>query len=602
MRLLQVSEWKILDFQEDVPEYAILSHTWGKEEVSLAEFQKAKTTSQGYRKILNCCKQAISDGLDYVWIDTCCIDKSSSAELSEAINSMYQWYRDSAICYAYLDDVKCNDFILAERGDEVFTSSFAKSRWFTRGWTLQELLAPSIVDFYDADWNSIGSRDELADLIAEATQIDIRAIRLSNIDDYSIAQRMSWASHRRTTRIEDEAYCLLGLFGVNMPLLYGEGDKAFLRLQQEIMKESDDQSIFAWSSGTSTFKGSRQESESLADIRGGILAASPARFADSGHVVRSRTNENNTPYAVTNKGISIKLPLFKAETTANIQLIPARWTSSQWANHYRTPSLTLTMAPRGNLAMLNCQPADDDESRYSIVIEWRANTESYVRVNYDLGLVFASLQEAKEKAELTELLIQYYNKTAKILTIPVSNPERRVIIQSSELIERAGFQIHSTLPASSRWERLNTGTVAMSTTVFLSNGRRDFVIEYRSRRGGDYRFLLVLKKRFPNSQETMQKDTLVGIEALAIVGTGMGENEAILQSQVLDETAAIKARGENIVYQKCQDGELCLIPKVKEARHAWLITMQTSDAPKSEKGGLVQRRHKMDLTVDFMFR
>ena len=181
------------------------------------------------------------DGFAWVWIDTCCINKESSTELSEAINSMFAWYIHSEVCYAYLSDVPADDDMHAE------DSAFRKARWHTRGWTLQELLAPALVVFYSSDWKRLGTKEELADLLEDIT--DIYACYLTRKESLvlaSVAERMSWASNRHTTRIEDEAYCLLGLFGIVLPTLYGEGRRAFLRLQQEIAKQSIDTSIFAW--------------------------------------------------------------------------------------------------------------------------------------------------------------------------------------------------------------------------------------------------------------------------------------------------------------------------------------------------------------------
>ena len=163
--------------------------------------------------------------------DLCCIDKTSSAELSEAINSMYRWYQESGVCYAYLADVPPN--------------AFSKSRWFTRGWTLQELIAPSTVIFLDQKWQEIGTKSSLQRVISEITGIPTDILLGGDLEDASIAQRMSWASKRETTRVEDAAYCLMGIFSIHMPMLYGEGERAFIRLQEEIMRVSDDHSLFA---------------------------------------------------------------------------------------------------------------------------------------------------------------------------------------------------------------------------------------------------------------------------------------------------------------------------------------------------------------------
>ncbi|KAI1145569.1 heterokaryon incompatibility protein-domain-containing protein [Nemania diffusa] len=196
---------------------------------------------KGYKKAINCCLIARANGFDYVWIDTCCIDKTSSAELSEAINSMYRWYEEADICYAYLADVPPK----AGTGDE-----YRRSKWFTRGWTLQELIALSTVTFFNSEWQTVGDKLDLQQLISDITGIPCRL-------------KMFWAARRKTTRVEDIAYCLMGMFGIYMPMLYGEGERAFIRLQEEILKVTNDQSLFAWRS---------------TEEHGGILATSLAAF------------------------------------------------------------------------------------------------------------------------------------------------------------------------------------------------------------------------------------------------------------------------------------------------------------------------------------
>jgi hypothetical protein len=172
----------------------------------------------GYFKIRCCCALAASMGYRYVWIDTCCIDKTSSAELSEAINSMFKWYKYARQCFAYLSDVPRSD----EKPDAA-NSAFRQSRWFTRGWTLQELLASSEVWFYNSEWDCIGDKRNMAELISSITCIESDYLnRTKWIGKASVAKKMSWASKRGTTRLEDRAYSLLGIFDVNMPLIYGE--------------------------------------------------------------------------------------------------------------------------------------------------------------------------------------------------------------------------------------------------------------------------------------------------------------------------------------------------------------------------------------------
>lgn len=288
MHPLDTSTFMLHEFQGSaIPYYAILSHRWESEEVSFRDLQSGKGRDMvGFRKIKGCCAQAVTEGWKYVWIDSCCIDKSSSAELSEAINSMFRWYKDAQVCYAYLSDVPEGDGDPSAAG-----SAFRNSKWFTRCWTLQELLAPSRVVFYNHDWTEIGTKSSLCDVITFVTGIK----PLANHQDASVAQKMSWASRRETTREEDMAYCLMGLFGVNMPPLYGEGENSFMKLQLEILNKSDDESIFAW----------REIQWSL----GGLLARSPAAFRESGDIRKATGGASRSPFTMTNKGLRIELSL-----------------------------------------------------------------------------------------------------------------------------------------------------------------------------------------------------------------------------------------------------------------------------------------------------
>ncbi|KXH44818.1 hypothetical protein CSIM01_12690 [Colletotrichum simmondsii] len=269
MWLINVDTLQLEEFIEPDFPYAILSHTWAGEEVSLQEFKNQRDDNvwrkAGYHKIYNTCQVAKSLDLGYVWVDTCCIDKTSSAELSEAINSMFRWYNRSWICFAYLSDV--NDLA----SSATLLENLRASRWFTRGWTLQELIAPKVVTFYNASWQLLGSKDTLSPFLSSITGID-EAILIGKTPllKVPVATRMSWASKRQTTRTEDSAYCLLGIFNINMPLLYGEGEKAFARLQSEILQETNDLSLLAWTSSATDPE--RQEEYS------GLLAKSPSDF------------------------------------------------------------------------------------------------------------------------------------------------------------------------------------------------------------------------------------------------------------------------------------------------------------------------------------
>jgi hypothetical protein len=252
MRLLNTQSLELsrLYVPNEVPDYVILSHRWGSEEVTFVDIQQAPIsepssvtrTKSGFLKVQGACALALKDGYKWVWIDSCCIDKSSSAELQEAINSMWRYYAESNICYVYLADVPDAE---SGWGDK---QTFGRSEWFTRGWTLQELIAPVCVEFYAANWQPIGTKLERYKEIAEITAIDPDVlVRMQDVDLFSTAEKMSWAAHRKVTREEDEAYSLFGLFDVDMPLLYGEGRlKAFIRLQEAIYNTQVDQSIFLY--------------------------------------------------------------------------------------------------------------------------------------------------------------------------------------------------------------------------------------------------------------------------------------------------------------------------------------------------------------------
>ncbi|KAF8853548.1 HET-domain-containing protein [Acephala macrosclerotiorum] len=243
MRLLEYTNDGELSFAEffgdDIPRYAILSHRWGVEEVTFKDLMNGTGKSKaGYGKIQFCGEQARRNGLQYFWVDTCCIDKSNSTELAEAINSMFRWYRDATRCYVYLSDVSRLPFDSADESNEPWESVFRKSRWFTRGWTLQELIAPASVEFFSKEGELLGNKASLERHICEITGIPVKALR-GSLSDFTVTERMSWLEKRETTRKEDMAYSALGIFDVNMPLIYGEGrEKALKRLREEIDKAS----------------------------------------------------------------------------------------------------------------------------------------------------------------------------------------------------------------------------------------------------------------------------------------------------------------------------------------------------------------------------
>lgn len=344
MWLLNTSTFELKEFIGDaIPGYAILSHTWGEEEVSFRDMRKDHDGTKkkaGYAKVEGSCAQARMDGLEWIWIDTCCIDKKSSAELSEAINSMYKWYGSSIICYVYLVDVPLGTLPSEPTDDRRWSEmpgaapevvalqdALSKSRWFQRGWTLQELVAPSLIHFYAQDWSYLGRRyhewvgsqylrDEVWKFprldetfmrrLALITGVDFRVLAgLKRVELVSVADRMAWASLRKTTREEDIAYSLMGLFNVNMPILYGEGlQSAFSRLQEEIISKSPDQSILVHQSSKT-------------------LALSPSDFT-LGYSVQIFEQEIYPPFRMTNAGLEIKLQLCEWGSSGSIYIARLR--------------------------------------------------------------------------------------------------------------------------------------------------------------------------------------------------------------------------------------------------------------------------------------
>ena len=319
-------------------QYAILSHRWGddKDEVSFKDVQSSTefSSKKGFNKISGFCEKAISENCRYGWIDTCCIDKDNLVELSEAINSMYEWYKGSKICIAYLVDVP--------------QKQLTDSEWFERGWTLQELISPKAVTFFDHDWNVIGTKIEFITALSQRTGIpkDILS-HTTKPSSCSVAQRMSWAADRDTTRVEDRAYSLMGMFDINMPMIYGEREKAFTRLQQQITQTSKDESIFAWdmelSGATRTYSG--------------LFAPSPSAFAKCRNIIQT---QGSCGFSESNGELSL-------------------WT---------------TLSPRSletSFATLHCTDRDDRDCTSYILIAKTSAAGEYVRVrntmNASRGLI-----------------------------------------------------------------------------------------------------------------------------------------------------------------------------------------------------------------------
>ncbi|KAF9472272.1 hypothetical protein BDN70DRAFT_998245 [Pholiota conissans] len=231
-----------------VTEYAILSHTWLRSEPGEITYDLWRKRDfdllhPGYRKLVQFSRATLEDhGMTLGWMDTVCIDKSSSSELDESIRSMYKWYEDSSICITYL-------------AESSSITDMANDSWFTRGWTLQELIAPYTLKFYDRNWNQLTSssndksHEGVQDQIKLATSITTGELALHYMPNHPISRRMQWAAKRRVTRDEDTAYSLMGIFDVSMSIAYGEGTGlAFSRLLKEIINTTKDGvlDIFNW--------------------------------------------------------------------------------------------------------------------------------------------------------------------------------------------------------------------------------------------------------------------------------------------------------------------------------------------------------------------
>ncbi|KAI0903097.1 HET-domain-containing protein [Ustulina deusta] len=302
MRLLHTKTLKLETFiGARRPHYAILSHTWGDDEVLFEDIQgksvKKWKSKAGAGKVLKFAEICADLGIAYIWIDTCCIDKSSSSELSEAINSMYKWYQNSLVCYAYLSDIDSTK----PKNLRIKDAPFRESQWFRRGWTvslnykqLQELIAPADVQFSDQEWRLMGERANLAEMIHRITGIDESLLRNNNADSISsnlrgcsVHTKMVWASGRITTRVEDRAYSLMG-----------GGGRAFARLQEEIIKRTNDQSILLHGAG----------------VFGDHLAESPNDFKPYDKFLKSLIC-HNLPFQKTRGGVDVSLGLYPTQSS-----------------------------------------------------------------------------------------------------------------------------------------------------------------------------------------------------------------------------------------------------------------------------------------------
>ncbi|KAK3323172.1 heterokaryon incompatibility protein-domain-containing protein [Cercophora scortea] len=452
MRLINVNSYEVEEFYGSaVPKYAILSHTWGDAEASFQQWTSRltrlrKMNRPGFSKVFAACRQAKVDGLRYAWVDTVCIDKSSSAELSEAINSMYAWYAQAKVCYVHLSDVTDHPV------DNIDTLDMLRhSRWFSRGWTLQEMLAPANLVFYSLEWTLLGTKNALAVLISRVTGIDEVCIhKKKRLDEYSIAQRMAWAANRQTTRPEDMAYCLLGIFNISMPLLYGEGDKAFRRLQEEILKVSDDHSILSFDTNLSD---------------GSLFAHHPSVFRDGGRVHPNHALQLTAPFSMTNAGLSIATPLIQ------------------------------TLSPYWVLAVLNCVEVDHEKMQRSVLcLPLFGKDKRFMRARHPVSLISKrldspSLEARDEIRDLTtrtetSYFISYFSRVYSVYGTEMDTAMKGFDLGASKPSHShrgfmiafprgmAGYHLHAAFPSKDLHRDIS---FFIPTTYSVSNLDRHYI-------------------------------------------------------------------------------------------------------------------------------
>jgi hypothetical protein len=521
MRLLKYEEdgeLTITPFEDNaIPPYAILSHTWGAntEEVTFADLVKGcGQAKRGYQKIRFCGEQARQDGLRYFWIDTCCINKTDKAELSLAINSMFRWYRNSARCYVYLSDVssppletrlECNLRKLEIRKTEWFTwvwilllihpilrwyhstirrfsllsepfspqsstPGLKESRWFTRGWTLQELLAPSCVEFFSKEHTRLGDTGSLTQQIHEITGIPKRALQGVPLSQFSDKERFSWIEHRQTKIEEDKAYSLLGIFGIEMPLRYGEGSAgAFERLEEEISKLNNCLRDLRPSNP-------RHDKKRIEDTKGGLLVDSYRWVLDNTIFQQWRTDSHNRLLWVKGDPGKGKTMLLCGIIDVLHNSIPKTTLLSYFfcqATDSRINNATAVL--RGLLYMLvKQQPSlvshvrkkhdDAGKALFEDTNAWVALTEIFVGVLQDPGLsmtylVIDALDECvTDLPKLLDFIAKQSSASSRIKWIVSS----RNLPDIEEQLEQAGHKVRLSL-------ELNADSVSAAVGVFIQH-------------------------------------------------------------------------------------------------------------------------------------
>lgn len=405
--------------------YAILSHTWSDDEVAFQDMRKGGKPEErkGWLKIRYASRQAVKDGLRYLWVDTCCIDKTNSAELSEAINSMYRFYYNAKVCYAYVSDIpKGHRWSSTLEGPELVVyldetrRRLAGCRWITRSWTLQELIAPSNVELYNEGWQLVGTKKSVVDQLSAVTGIDEEVLKdRDKLHTVSIAQRLSWAAERQSSREEDLAYSLLGLCDVHIPMLYGEGSRAFLRLQEEIVRTTLDHSVLAWEPWRDA---------TLFSDSGLLFSSSPYGFRKARDIISWTVPERDESFELSNKGLRITLPTlqrgneleallncrhagqFLRPIALRLQVLPGRnispWKPSTNTVCYMKPVLDVDGSALSHLTTLNITGLHGTQ--------W-------------LELVIAKQKPSEETVAKTKKVIVQRTKTFKAFDVLSTCPE-----------------------------------------------------------------------------------------------------------------------------------------------------------------------------------
>ena len=411
MLLLNIKTCKLEAFEEGpklrdaLEKCAIISHRWGndREELSFQQYRERMTRleykddqfdnpgntsassegeSAGFFKTARARLKAQEQeptqpqlDLEYIWMDTCCINKEERRGHEKAIILMFSWYRSAKVCYAYLPDVSVQkrDFQEEEQEEDKETKkvkvtkprigSFQDSNWFTRGWTLQELLAPREMHFFDRYWRFIGTKATLSAQIQRVTGIEAQYLN-GDVSKACIAVKMSWLARRKTTEVEDMAYCMFGLFGIDTYIRYGEGEGAFLRLGQELIRQKPaDESIFAWKS---------PEIDPKIDsgpLSCGLLAPWPTCYLGSENLtIESRKYRQRKGYNFTSGGIEFQVPnkLPENGNAADWMALVARNRKTYWLK-------------------LNCwDPRDELGDRDTITIYLQKEGENWRRKNCEV--------------------------------------------------------------------------------------------------------------------------------------------------------------------------------------------------------------------------